>query len=96
MFIFTLIENKLINSLICNRSSKTSDLIKDGHGVLLRIPTATRWNSLYDAVGRLLEIFNDREKLTALNHICSNVNVPPFVSSKSAFTFIVNRYISYR
>jgi len=39
------------------RSSKIADLIKDEIGSLLKVPNSTRWNSAFDAVARLVQIF---------------------------------------
>ena len=44
--------------------------------------TVTRWNSVFDAVGRLVETFEQRQKLDALNHVCTVLNIPAFTGGK--------------
>ena len=51
-------------------------------GISLRPPTVTRWNSIFDAVGCLVEIFEQRQKLDAINHICTVLNIPAFTGGK--------------
>jgi len=62
------------------QSSKTADLIKDEIGSLLKVPNSTRWNSVFDADARLVQIFETRNKLNGLNRVCNTLKVPPFTS----------------
>jgi len=62
------------------RNSKSADLIKDETGSLLKVPNSTRWNSVFDAVARLVQIFETRNKLNGLNRVCNTLKVPPFTS----------------
>ena len=39
-----------------------ADATKENVDLLPILPTVTRWNSTYDAVGRLIAIFDSREK----------------------------------
>ena len=64
------------------RSSKPADLLADKVGISLRPPTVTRRNSVFDAVGRLVGIFEQRQKLDALNHVCTVLNIPAFTGGK--------------
>ena len=50
-----------------SRSSKASDVIKDNIGFLLHVLIVTQWNSVYDAVGRLIVIFDNQDNLKAFN-----------------------------
>ena len=54
-----------------SRSSKASDITKDNIGFLFQVPTVTQCNSVYDAVGRLIAIFNNRDNLEAFNLPCT-------------------------
>jgi len=65
--------------MLC-RSSKTADLIKDEIGSLLKVPNSTRWNPVFDAVARLVQMFETRNKLNGLNRVCNTFKVPPFTS----------------
>lgn len=65
-----------------HRSSKASDAVKDicrdvGKGLLF--PCPTRWNSMFDAVCRVLEL---KDKL---NDICSALDLPKFKPSDIDF-----------
>jgi len=62
--------------MLC-RSSKTADLIKDEIGSLLKVPNSTRWNPVFDAVARLVQMFETRNKLNGLNRVCNTLKVPP-------------------
>ena len=53
-----------------SRSSKASDVIKDNTRFLLQVPTVTQWNSVCDAFGRLIAIFDNRGDLKAFNRAC--------------------------
>lgn len=64
------------------RSSQASDTIKAEIGMLLTVPTITRWNSVYGRVSHLANIFQDREKLHGLHWACNILGVPSFLSSE--------------
>ena len=54
-----------------SRSSKASDFTKNYIGFMFPVPTVTQWNSVYDAVGRLIAIFNNQDNLKAFNRACT-------------------------
>ncbi|XP_071534002.1 uncharacterized protein [Panulirus ornatus] len=75
------------------RSSKASDTIKADTGMLLTVPTITKWNSIYDGVSRLVNIFQDSENFmnytrgaTFLGYLCSRL-VSSFLLSFFPFLF---------
>ena len=41
------------------RNSKALDVIKDNIGFLLQVPAVTQWNSVYEAGGGLIAIFDN-------------------------------------
>ena len=43
-----------------SRSSKALDVIKHNISFLLQVPTATQWNFAYNAIGRLIAIFDNQ------------------------------------
>ena len=57
------------------------DVTKDNIGFLLQAPTVTQWNSVYDAVGRLIAIFDNRDNLKA----CTILTLPFFTNNDFAF-----------
>ena len=67
-----------------------ADAIKENVGLLLILPTVTRWNSTSDAVGRLIAIFDSREKHNGLNRVCKQLGLPLFSSSEIFATSILN------
>ena len=64
-------------------SSNASDVIKDNIGFLLHVPTVP--NSVYDAVGRLIAIFENRDDLKAFNQACTILTFPLFTNNDMAF-----------
>ena len=64
-------------------SSNASDVIKDNIGFLLHVPTVP--NSVYDAVGRLIAIFENRDNLKAFNQACTILTFPLFTNNDMAF-----------
>ena len=66
-------------------SSKVSNVIKDNIVFLLQVPTATQWNSVYDAVVRLIDIFDNRDNLKAFNRACTIVTLPLFTNNNMVF-----------
>ena len=67
------------------RSSKVSDVMKDNIGFLLQVPTVTQWNSVYDAVGRLIAIFDHRNNLKAFDRACTILSLLLFTNNDIAF-----------
>ena len=66
-------------------SSKALNVTKDNIGFLLQNPTAIRWNSVNDAVGRLIAIFDNRDNLNAFYRACTILTLPLFTSNDTAF-----------
>ena len=67
------------------KSSKASDIIKHNFGFLLHVPTVTQWNSAYEAVGRLIAIFDNRDNLKAFNRANTILILPLFTNNDIAF-----------
>ena len=67
-----------------------TDAIKENVDLLLILPTVTRWNSTYDALGRLIAIFDSRENPNELNRACKRLGLPLVSSSEIFATFILN------
>ena len=67
------------------RCCKASDVIKDNIGFLLPVPTVTQWNSVYEAVGRLIAIFDNGDNLKAFNRACTILTLPLFTNNDIAF-----------
>ena len=51
-------------------------------GKLLDVPNATRWNSVFDAVCRLVAIIETTDSLRELNKACHDFEIPIFTQSK--------------
>jgi len=64
------------------RNSQAADIIVKTLGQKLLVPCITRWNSLHDCVGRLLSMFECREKLDDLNSICDKFKIATFAYGK--------------
>ena len=67
------------------KSSKGSDVIKDNISFLLQVPTVNQWNSVYDAVGQLIAICDNRDNLKAFNRACTILTVLLFTNNDPAF-----------
>ena len=52
---------------------------------MLQVPTATQWNSVYDAVGPLIAIFDNRDNLKAFNRACTTLTLSLFTNNDIAF-----------
>ena len=59
----------------CGRSVKAAEAVEDACSLQLLRPIATRWNSTFMAVERLLKILEKKGE-PALKAICSEFNVP--------------------
>ena len=68
-----------------SRNSKASDVIKDNIGFLLQAPNLTQWNSVYDAAGRLISIFDNQDNLKAFNRASTILTLPLFTSNDITF-----------
>lgn len=73
-----------------HRSTQAADVIKMELGKMLVVPTATRWNSVYDSVTCLVTVFD--KKTTELNRVCNSLKLPLFTLGKNKR--IIN-YIDY-
>ncbi|KAA0194063.1 hypothetical protein HAZT_HAZT005998 [Hyalella azteca] len=58
------------------RSTQAADVIKMELGKMLVVPTATRWNSVYDSVTCLVTVYD--KKTTELNRVCNILKIPLF------------------
>lgn len=63
-----------------HRSTQAADVIKMELGKMLVVPTATRWNSVYDSVTCLETVFDKRT--TELNRVCNILKLPLFTLGK--------------
>jgi hypothetical protein len=71
-----------------HRSSKAADAVKQITEKVIITPGATRWNSQYDAVRRLLQIGIN---LVKLNEVCQAVHTPEFMKTEYE---CLNEYVS--
>ena len=67
-----------------SKSSKASDVTKNNISFLLQVPAATQWHSVYDAVGRLIGIFDNPDNLKAFNRACT------ILTLRSSLTMILH------
>nr|XP_020477590.1 uncharacterized protein LOC109972796 isoform X1 [Monopterus albus] len=68
----------------CGRSTLAAEKVEDVRSLQLLCPNATRWNSLFEAVERLLRIIRDKGE-AAIRVICTGLNVPMFSPVEIAF-----------
>ena len=59
----------------CGRSQKAAEAVEDAFSIQLLRPNATRWNSLFMSVERLLRILKDKGE-PALRALCAELKVP--------------------
>ena len=57
---------------------KASGQIREEIGALLSTPILAQWNSIYDAVACLANIFDDCDRSEGLRRACASLKVPPF------------------
>ncbi|XP_057197189.1 uncharacterized protein LOC130558653 [Triplophysa rosa] len=68
----------------CGRSTLAAETVEDACSFQLLRPNATRWNSLFLAVERLLRIMKEKGE-GAIRGICTNLKVPMFNPAEFAF-----------
>ena len=61
---------------------------KGKHWFILQVPTVTRLNSVYNAIGQLIAIFENRDNLKAFNRAYTILTLPLFTSNDIAFLII--------
>ncbi|XP_056435091.1 uncharacterized protein LOC130392718 [Gadus chalcogrammus] len=61
----------------CGRSCQAAEAVEDACSLQLLRPNATRWNSMFMAVERLLKILREKGE-PALREICAELKVPMF------------------
>ncbi|XP_056465197.1 uncharacterized protein LOC130404471 [Gadus chalcogrammus] len=61
----------------CGRSCQAAEAVEDSCSLQLLRPNATRWNSMFMAVERLLKILREKGE-PALREICAELKVPMF------------------
>lgn len=71
-----------------HRSSKAADAVKQVTEKVIITPGATRWNSQYDAMRRLLQV---GVNLVKLNELCQAVHTPEFTKAEYE---CLNEYVS--
>jgi len=59
----------------CGRSTQAAEAVEDSFSLQLLRPNATRWNSMFMAVERLLRIVRDKGE-PALRSVCTDLKVP--------------------
>ncbi|XP_052420322.1 uncharacterized protein LOC127966661 [Carassius gibelio] len=68
----------------CSRSSTAAETVEDACSLQLVRPNATRWNSLFMAVERLLRIGKEKGEAT-MRVFCTDLKVPMFNPAELAF-----------
>ncbi|XP_075941705.1 uncharacterized protein LOC142944090 isoform X1 [Anarhichas minor] len=68
----------------CGRSTLAAETVEDACSLQLLRPNATRWNSLFLAVERLLRIIKDKGEGT-IRVLCTDLKVPMFNPAELAF-----------
>jgi hypothetical protein len=58
-----------------SRSSQAAEVIEDECGLVLLKPNATRWNSVFLAVERLVRIIKEKGE-NAIHKLCTELNLP--------------------
>jgi hypothetical protein len=66
------------------RSAKAAEVVNDACGLGLKRPNATRWNSVFLAVERLVRLISEKGE-DHFNSMCSKLEIPKLTSGDIAF-----------